>query len=325
MAFLAKKNPSAEPEALSETTGYVAAQLRLLTDAADAMLAPVRAIERRIDGMSDRIDDIDRRHADHVRRSIDSGHRPDQAVVGQFAADRASAVAERNRLESVIQKGREAWNGEGNALESVRRFIREHRGRLIVPTTAPIPAIGPEGPRPALDRIRAEITAIGERLIEVEFAPATAAELRGAALAALDRIAAQGKPRLIATARGGDDPFALDRLLGSTPISGFVGPDGRPAPTIGDGGSAFLVWLNRDVIAGKLGEIIAEAELRDALTDAVRRVEMTRLGVERLRLERIEEALVRLCGEAGISVPRRSDASPLAMLQIAFADQREGQ
>jgi hypothetical protein len=74
-----------------------------------------------------------------------------------------------------------------------------------------------------------------------------------------------------------------------------------------------------------LADIDAELDLiaddANSLDPAERRREQARLADEILAAERIEECLATACESAGISVERRPDASPLAILGVDIASE----
>lgn len=149
----------------------------------------------------------------------------------------------------------------------------------------------------AVTRIRAELDKLADERLAIEHAPAPASDLVHQTLAALDRAAAKGAPDLDPRIRG-RDPLKLDRHL--------------EHPNVG---VAFLLFLFRDEIAGRLAKMIGN-DVRGALTDEERAAKLAALDAKRLDLDRQEEAVILAAEEVGQRIERRLDADPRAILEI---------
>jgi hypothetical protein len=72
------------------------------------------------------------------------------------------------------------------------------------------------------------------------------------------------------------------------------------------------------LIAGVSAEVDARADEGTALSDEQRGERLGEIEIDMLAAERDEEALVEIAHRAGTPIDRRPDASPLALLNVAF-------
>jgi hypothetical protein len=79
------------------------------------------------------------------------------------------------------------------------------------------------------------------------------------------------------------------------------------------------------LLAAFARELELEPERADALTPAERDRRIAELAASLLSLERREEALIERAAGEGIELPRRGDASPLAVLGVVIVAQAQTQ
>jgi len=155
-------------------------------------------------------------------------------------------------------------------------------------------------------------------------APAPCSELFADFLLEFERFADAGKPTLYRMrfddedragrrrpSRGGD-PTTIMRTL--------VGYGGSHMAAAGNFASVnlghLLAWLHRDAIIASARELIGTDDPPGALGYDERERLIGKLSADLLAAERREEALIVAGDREGISIPRRPDASPLAILEI---------
>jgi hypothetical protein len=152
----------------------------------------------------------------------------------------------------------------------------------------------------ALAGIREQIARVQGDLVAVRRAPMKRASQEEALRSHLARLASQSRPRINFDARGGasvrwiEDMATMDAVLGLLCV--VLGPE------------AVLAGLVRDL----------EPEAAGALAPLEKERRVSELMLRLLELERIEEALVLRAASEGIELPRRGDASPLAVLGVVI-------
>jgi hypothetical protein len=155
-----------------------------------------------------------------------------------------------------------------------------------------------------VETARTELAKINGQIAATEAAPDTAASIRKRMFDAVDAIAARGAVQVRASSRDGDPARLAERL-----VLGI-----RGGSLVGDGGASLFVWLLQDQIKAKLEAMIPD--LPHAMTADQRDQRLDQLRAEKLRVERIEEALISAAEAEGRTIDRRPDASPLAVLGI---------
>jgi hypothetical protein len=156
----------------------------------------------------------------------------------------------------------------------------------------------------AVETIRAEIDALKERRNTVEAAPAPVGDLIAAAHSEVDRLAAKGAPTFWRNRRDGS-PVSLNHsgnIAGAPDISGY-----------------FLIWAAADLVKQRLSELINQADDGVGVTDADRAAELADLDAKLLKAERLEEANVVAAADAGLTITRRREADPRALLELEIA------
>ena len=237
---------------------------------------------------------------------------------GYAMAVEAKRAARRRALEGELEAiGRRAATieAEGQGLRVVTRIaeaLRAGRGkRNFIDARPPILTPAEQNdPVRHLAVVRGVISQKVAELEAVDLAPRTGDELIRASHKSIDAFADSGMPSLRLT-RPWDgereydpDPLRLPKALG---IAGGGGTDAI---------ARFMVWVCRDELKRKATALINGADLSGALSDTQRKAELNRLKAELLALERREEALIRCAEQKGQRIPRRPDASLLAVLMV---------
>lgn len=158
----------------------------------------------------------------------------------------------------------------------------------------------------AIARTRDEINDAQQELRVVRTAPLPKADLKVKAAAYVQGLVERGRPKISA---GNDGVFKVsfeDR-------NSYVASSCASMATL-------LAWLHPDEMTARLEqEIDALPENKSALTAQDKEARVSELKANLDALERMEEALVEAAIAEGIDVMRRSNASPLAVLGVAFA------
>ena len=229
---------------------------------------------------------------------------PEESASLHAPLDRIDAEIE--RLRSRRDRAIEAWSNY-DFLADVRNFLGEakmsgKRFRSAPPTKVPTGDF-----HRAVESARRRLDELAIETERVELAPLPLAELHAAVEAEVDAIAGRGALFVDPRIRSGS-PLKLEAAFG---LSG----QGDRVSSL----ASSLLFLLRDQIKAAALALLPAKELPGAMTDAARKAELARLTAERLEIERAEEAAIVAAAAAGITIARRRDASPLAILEISEA------
>lgn len=211
-------------------------------------------------------------------------------AIARLKADLPAKRAERDRLRALDESLGARW-GEAKALPA--RLAEALAGVPAEAIREAPPIRIPKGA--TIDGLRKQIADLAAEAEAVQSAPAPRSDAAKRIAAAVEALAARGARPVDARRRSGDPARIADALHG-------------------DSGLHFLVWAFREEIAAKL---IAELpkDGPTVLTDRQQQ-RLAELAEERLRLERVEEALVEAAEAEGRTIARRPDASPWAILGV---------
>ncbi len=212
-----------------------------------------------------------------------------------------------------------------NFLQTVTDWVRDwaHGGGPLA--FAPLPEVRlsrGESYRDAVDRVRSQISAVDDEWRKVENAPLPLEVLKAEIAEQFDKLADLGRPRFtgrvspgnpedVATATrptrtGHDGPINLTELLYPRGADGTVRSHAAP----------FLMWAQRDAILARLFAEAEKLDFSEAMDDSARENAFARLLDQRLKLSWEEEAFIVEAASAGISVVRRQNCDPRAVLQV---------
>ena len=208
------------------------------------------------------------------------------------------------RLKVRRNRAAEVWQ-TFDFLADLREWIGEARmaGRRFK-AASPVKPVSSDFHK-SVEHARRRLDEISIEAERVELAPLPIAELRAAVEAEVDALAGKGALFVDPRIRSGS-PLKLEGALG---VSG----QGDRVSSL----ASSLVFLLRDQIKTSALALLPAKELPGSLSDAARKAELARLSAERLEFERAEEAAIVAASAAGITIARRRDASPLAVLEIA--------
>jgi len=224
----------------------------------------------------------------------------------------ASKRAEVDRLRAAHGRAVQRWEDYA-FLSDTGDWLREQPKRGLVEQVVLFRHRASPSPKKVTDAttavaaVRQDLDALDAEWEQVSSAPAPVCDLRARMVEAVERIAARGAPQINATSREGD-PVNIGRCLAlATHESGTF---------IGDGGSSFFVWLMRDEIIARVGELIDATPQTGVLTTAERAERFAEIAARRLELERLEEGIISSAAEKGQFIARRREADPRAILEI---------
>ncbi|WP_346893772.1 hypothetical protein [uncultured Roseibium sp.] len=240
------------------------------------------------------------------RKKADSHHTGGvpAVVVDQLEGQIAQATADYERLKNRAAEVKERTASIIEVDARCESFLRSVSGQFRDEDTSR-PSKGE-----TVETKRAAITKNIKLTADVETAPAPEDDLKAAIFAAVDEIAARGRPEVDPRIRD-DDPSKIASKI-------RLGVHG--GSFVGDGGASFFTWVLADQIKAKLAEMIPDNP--DAISDQERSAMLQQLAADRLRLERVEEALITQAESEGRVIARRPDASIQAILGVEIVGGR---
>jgi hypothetical protein len=155
----------------------------------------------------------------------------------------------------------------------------------------------------AVATVRSEIAGVQQEIAAVRAAPLKRSSQQEAISAYLARLSQQARPRIGFDARGNARvAWTEDLVTSKDDLLGLL---------------AFILG-SEQLAAAFARDLEVEPERADALTPEERDKRIAELLASLLSCERREEALIECAADEGIEVPRRPDASPLAVLNVAI-------
>lgn len=187
-----------------------------------------------------------------------------------------------------------------------REWLAQQRGALVMIEPVEIETAAGADLVALVEEARQERLRLLADRRAVRDAPITGAEAKAALTAQVDRLAERGRPDILGVAEQGGQ-------LGFRMLPGdFTGiPDSI----------SLIAWACRDQLLAKLS-----AELDDVIDDAAalgaeeRAERLAEIAAQLADAERREEGLIELAGVRGITIPRRPDADPAAVLGVVVAE-----
>lgn len=153
----------------------------------------------------------------------------------------------------------------------------------------------------AVEDIRERLIRVDEKIAATDLAPAPVEDLIARAHAEVDGLSHQGSMTIHTNSRD-RSPVNLSGEGRATGQTGIL-PE-------------TLVWLLSAEIKAYLAAKIREVAPKDGMSDFDRAAELSALAADKLALERLEEAHIVAAAENGQIIPRRTEANPLAILEI---------
>lgn len=224
----------------------------------------------------------------------------DQIRAAQERLDRAQAAQEAATAE---------WE-KFAYLEHVVGWLRTfmgHGGQLGYQKLPEVKLQRGETHRQAVERVRAQLSAVDAEWRRLEDAALPAEELKARIVAEVDALAAIGQPKIRVRDRFGNGISGVVEAMRLRRAGDMIA---------GDAPSAFIVWLNRNQIIDRLHAEVDAMDLGDAMTEDALDMAFSRLLNQKLDLAFQEEAFIVAAAAEGTQIDRRQDADPRAILQI---------
>ena len=164
-------------------------------------------------------------------------------------------------------------------------------------------------------RIRREIVALYDEWRVVEAAPSLPDDYRARVIEEIEDLAARGALQVDLRDR---DPRPLGLVqaltLGTKPV-------GDRVSITGDAGAALWVWLHKDALVARVSALIDAAPAENAMSYEEREAAFRAIVEKKLSLEFLEEATICAAANGEISIPRRPDCDPRAVLEVIEASE----
>ena len=253
-------------------------------------------------------------HAQHANYYRLEDDHPDVAEQLTKLADAKTNIERLDRLVEVrahhmdqlsrLLNSLETYLGEG--LAAVADAIKIYKGPAPSPQKR-------ETPTDAVERCRRRLRELDAERHRVSSAPWHSAEAKRRARAEIDALAARGQPNVMPLIESRDETiYWAERLYTDTVIGG------RMISAVGDPQALpLLFWLHRDAVVAKIEAQIDEiADDQNALTKEQRAEQIGEIDRDRLAIQRDEEHWVSKAIEDGMTMLRRPEADPRALLGL---------
>lgn len=237
---------------------------------------------------------------------------PERLRLEAEVVKRSEQIARQNQIteERVLR-----WQDASALCESVESYLRSLPSTAtITDRNSKLPSVK-EGANISglVEAVCHRLRMLQADLKEVQAAPRSSAETKKALAQQVAELAQRGRPDLLRCLEHAD-PFQFPTIALRASVMGGKGlVSVQGVPDI-----AVLAWLFGDLLISRLNEEIDALADGDesALTDAQRTERERTISDDIVALEFEEEALIQIAAERGVTISRRSDASPTAVLGI---------
>lgn len=239
--------------------------------------------------------------------------------------------AERANLEKFRAEAREhsaeheRRKSGSEALALTIRAIEDYVSTLpLTPMVETAPIAPPtlqknETPAQAVDRLRAKIATLQQDAQATEDAPHHSSVAKARARRQIETLAASGRIDVMPLIEANRD-FLLPMTMGEGLI--VRGDSGSAHGMLADhvDAVAMMMWLFKDQLLARIEAEIDEcADDRSALSPETRAKRRAQIAAQILQTEREEERLIELAADQGVTIMRRPDCDPRAILQLSDA------
>jgi len=307
--------------------------LRQTRDDAHAMLHPVSEslsklrLERQ--ELQHRLDDLTKpkpRMLEPVATGRNSAAGAGKSSMIAFPEDHPMAVAARRDLtrataalehaEGLHQIRRASWSSNAQLVRALEDYLGKLGGVEIAAFDGDVKSKFRGTIADAVEQRRRRLRELKADARRVAVAPRPSAYCRKAIGDWLDELAERGAPRLLPLIEQGRiDLVTLPEISRSETFHGAAKADGKFSPTATavivrtPDVMALMAWLDRDRLQKRLlDEIDNLSDDDDALTDDQRAEAFRQIAIDRLAVEREEEALIEQAASQGQAIARRTDA-----------------
>ena len=273
-------------------------------------------VERRAEGPPDYMSGERTTRVVHVERD----HK--RLAAEQAQLDKLELEFER-RTDQRDDLGRQQ-QAVGGLIVACEQWIAQQRGRLEMTDFKPPKLKKGVSLHEAVEDVRVELPHMeGQRTMTVN-APRTREEVIGDLTRIVEDLAVSGQPDVSLLADpGGDIRWATSRATVHAATTG--GEQAMGSAVVADA-VGLVAWLAKDEILARLTAHIDEFHDPDvALSAEDRASDLHQIDRDILRLNRIEEAHIAEAESLGMTIQRREDALPAAVLQVCDPAHDEGE
>ena len=224
-------------------------------------------------------------------------------------------VAELGRLGPIVDERSQRLQQCGHLVTSIENYLNGHAAAAFKVYKGPEPSPQKrESPADAVERCRRRLRELDADRHRIASAPWHSAEAKRRARAEIDALAERGQPSVLPLIERCDgsiywaERLFTDAVIGGRPVSAVGDPQALP----------LLFWLHRAAIIAKIdAQIDAVADDANSLTDQERAEQIGEIDRDRLAVQREEEHWIGKAIDAGMTMLRRPDADPRAVLGLA--------
>lgn len=285
----------------------------------DDAFAAYRATSDRVRVLIEEKQDAERRlrriqdpNQDSFRRTTE-----DSPAVRELTEQIANLASELVRLREVAEVRGGRSNQAGALVRNVEDFIKNLGDTVRVMPAAAVAAKTAKGEDlvAAVERRRARLRELEADRRKVLAAPIPSSVAKAQARAQIDALAGRGQVSVAPLIEAGQ-PFRFAEIYSSIVV------DGAGGRAVGTNWSldteATIAWLLKDQLIAAVEREISEcADDANALSPEARAAKLAEIEGDQLFVQREEESLVETAERNGLTIMRRADASPLAVLGIA--------
>jgi hypothetical protein len=227
-------------------------------------------------------------------------------------------VAAIERLTKEHERYQNGWREGRGLVDAIDRYSRSlPSGSKLSAYLGPAPELQKgENYAQAVERCRRRLRELAADMKKYATAAIPSSRAKQIIRAEIERCAENGRPNVTPVVDHGEPirwPMAEINRFGGQRLGSSIGQ----AETFD--GLAVLTWLFKPQLIDALEkEIDAIADDTAALSDADRAKLMAEVERDMLAVEREEEFFIRRAREDGVTVTRRRDANPLAVLQLSL-------
>ncbi|WP_036280717.1 hypothetical protein [Methylocystis sp. ATCC 49242] len=244
-------------------------------------------------------------------------HREDDPAIVREREKIAKLTAEIDRLQAAYDERAAKWRH----LAAVRETLESYIKRLSDPVEAAPPVAATLGKgethQQAVARVRKQLEKLREDAQAVADAPIHSSVAKQMARTKIEALAERGRPNTLISIEAGR-PFEFPTVIAG---GGAVAVEGKmvslPFHRVTDTESMFC-WLHRDsLIAAIEREIDENSDDASALSPETRAKKTAQCKSAILAAERDEESLIAAAQEAGLTIHRRPECDPRAVLGLS--------
>lgn len=244
--------------------------------------------------------------------------RPDHPLVAAERHSLAQFQAESRELQALLDERKPSVSSLRLLIASAESYVRQLGGRKIeLAPSLPEPKLARgESFFDAVEKARGKLAELRQDIEAAINAPIHSSAAKAAARAWVDNLAAAGGIDVSPLLDAGRPPILPQKNMPALKV--FAGTSGLTEDYSAPNVEALFFRVHRDRILADLEhDIDIVADDASALSDEQRAKRISACKAAILDQERTEESLIVMAAESGLSVMRRPDADPRAILGLA--------